>query len=50
MLPFYTPGRHQGTFGFLVVSEGFKWNHWPQMRYVRQHSLALKLHTTAIEQ
>ena len=31
MLPFYTPWKHQKTFGFLVFSRDIKWEHWPEM-------------------
>ena len=31
MFPFYTPWKHQKTFGFLVFSGGIKWEHWPEM-------------------
>ena len=31
MFPFYTPWKHQKTFGFLVFSWGIKWEHWPEM-------------------
>ena len=28
---FYTPWRHQKTFGFLLFSRVIKWEHWPEM-------------------
>ena len=31
MFSFYTPWKHQKTFGFLVISGGIKWEHWPEM-------------------
>ena len=29
MFPFYSPWKHQKTFGFLLFSGGIKWEHWP---------------------
>ena len=31
MSPFYTPLKHQKTFGFLVFSGGIKLEHWSEM-------------------
>ena len=31
MLLFYTPWKHQKTFGFLVFSGSIKREHWPEM-------------------
>ena len=33
MFPFYTPLKHQKTFGFLMFSGGIKWEHWLEMDY-----------------
>ena len=29
--PFNTPWKHHRTFGFLVLSGGIIWEHWPEM-------------------
>ena len=31
MFPFYTPWKHQKTFGFLVFSKDIKWEHCPKI-------------------
>ena len=31
MLLFYTPWKHQKTFGFLVFSGGIEMENWPEM-------------------
>ena len=31
VFPFYTPWKHQETFGFLIFSGGIKWEHCPEM-------------------
>ena len=31
MFPFYSPWKHQETFGFLIFSGGIKWEHCPEM-------------------
>ena len=31
MFSFYTPWKHQKTFGFLVFSGDVKLDHWPEM-------------------
>lgn len=30
-LPIYTPRKHQKISGFLIFSDGFKWEHWSAM-------------------
>ena len=33
----YTLWKHQKTFGFLMLLEGIKWEHWPEMGYVKYY-------------
>ena len=36
MFPIYTPWNHQKTFfGFLVFLEGIKWEHWPEINFLK---------------
>ena len=34
MFQFYTHWKHQKMFGFLVILEGIKWEHWPEISYM----------------